>query len=260
MKKSETSVRGSLKHVLDWTSKPSFADELVALCQPVNCSLTPESVWMPKGYADAREARLESFAPRALGVPELGRQLQTWWLKHPRGANTPNWDIALSCEIDRRPGLILVEAKANVPELSRGPKARANEASERRKENHARITMALAEASAALGSATDSVRLSADDCYQVSNRLAFSWRLASMGIPVVLLYLGFTGDEGIRDAGDPFADDAHWQAEFAKHLAAVAPTRWINSHVDCGAAGFWLLSRSRAAIAHSPPRSNADAR
>ena len=41
-------------------------------------------------------------------------QLENWWLAHPKGANTPNWDIALGCEIEGKPGLILVEAGARV--------------------------------------------------------------------------------------------------------------------------------------------------
>jgi hypothetical protein len=33
-------------------------------------------------------------------------------------ANTPNWDLAFGCEIAGKTGLILVEAKANEPELT----------------------------------------------------------------------------------------------------------------------------------------------
>jgi hypothetical protein len=36
--------------------------------------------------------------------------------------------------------------------------------------------------------------LTADSHYQLANRLASAYKVASAGIPVVLLYLGFTGD------------------------------------------------------------------
>ena len=64
------------------------------------------------------------------------------------------------------------------------------------------------------------VRLDRDSHYQLANRLAFKWKLATLGIPVVLLY--FTGrDEGIADAGEPILDDAHWQALSPGHAFDV---------------------------------------
>jgi hypothetical protein len=35
--------------------------------------------------------------------------------------------------------------------------------------------------------------ISRDNRYQMSNRFAWSWKLASVGVPVVLVYLGFVG-------------------------------------------------------------------
>jgi hypothetical protein len=35
--------------------------------------------------------------------------------------------------------------------------------------------------------------------YRFANRLAFAWKTASEGMPTILLYLGFTGDDGISD-------------------------------------------------------------
>ena len=88
--------------------------------------------WMPRGKpvqkednswdkTPAREARLDSltalFAPDAGCRKELGDQLRQWWLAVPRGANTPNWDIASTCTIKGQRGLLLVEAKAHSAEL-----------------------------------------------------------------------------------------------------------------------------------------------
>lgn len=48
------------------------------------------------GYAYPEEARLDRFGPK---VPPSAAwaTLFAWWLKHP--GNTPNWDIALSCDV-----------------------------------------------------------------------------------------------------------------------------------------------------------------
>src|SRR5215470_18244569 len=110
--------RGSRKHVLDWTSRPEFCVDLLQLVRPADCQITAQSKWMPRGYRYPDEARLETFGPEVLPNPEIWANLRRWWLVHERGANTPNWDIAAGCEIDGRTGFILVEAKANVPELS----------------------------------------------------------------------------------------------------------------------------------------------
>jgi hypothetical protein len=106
--------RGSRKHVLDWTQSPTFPAELQELVGLADCTLTAKSVWVPRGYSAPKEARLE----RATFLDAtLRKQIRSWWLKHHKGANTPNWDIVTTCEVAGRAGLILVEAKANVPEL-----------------------------------------------------------------------------------------------------------------------------------------------
>ena len=40
--------------------------------------------------------------------------------------------------------------------------------------------------------------------YQLSNRFAWSWKLAMLGVPVVLLYLGFLNAQDMQDDGDLF--------------------------------------------------------
>src|SRR2546422_856641 len=97
--------RGSRKHVLDWTSKPEFCEEILRLVAPVVVCIPARSKWMPRGYEAAAEARLETFGPKVLPGVQLWSSLRTWWLAHEQGANTPNWDIALSCEVEGRPGL-----------------------------------------------------------------------------------------------------------------------------------------------------------
>lgn len=131
--------RGSRKHVLDWTDQPRFLPELLQLVQPVSCRVTADSIWQPMGTDAPNEARLEQFGPQAFPLSPAWSTISTWWLKHARGANTPNWDIALSCDVEGTPGLVLVEAKANVPELSEAGKPADRAASQSSQDNHARI-------------------------------------------------------------------------------------------------------------------------
>ena len=209
---------------------------------------------MPKGAGKAVEARLETFGPLAFPAHPAWKALTAWWLAHPAGANTPNWDLAVSCEVAGSPGLILVEAKANVTELSVAGKLTVRDASERSTSNHERIGEAIAEARSNLAGALPGISISHASHYQLSNRLAFAWKLAALGIPTVLMYLGFTGDEGIRDVGATFENDAHWQRVFGDYLHNVCPSSPLGAPVNAGPARFYVLSRSRPVLESSPPR------
>lgn len=248
-------MRGSRKHILDWTDRPEFPEDLLRLAQPVTTVLSDTSVWMPRGHGLPKEARLELFGPTALPHVDWAN-LRKWWLRHERGANTPNWDIALTCDIESRPGVILVEGKANVAELGSTGKSLDSEASDASRENHERISTAISEACTALRSHNPTIAISRDSHYQLSNRVAFAWKLASLGVPTVLVYLGFIGDTGIRDAGQPFLSESHWQEVFAEHSRAVFPPELTDRRIDCANAPMWLLVRSRPPLEVSPARSS----
>lgn len=199
---------------------------------------------MPKGQTASREAKLDVFGPRAIPNHSAWDAVSNWWLKHARGANTPNWDVALSCMIEGQPGMILVEAKANEPELSTAGKRRSKKESERSRENHDQIATAIAEARDSLRLQFPGIGIERDSHYQLSNRIAFAWKLASLGIPTVLIYLGFLGDEGVANVGAPFRTDAHWQEKFSSYLAGVCQEPIGEGAVNTDASSFWLLSRS----------------
>lgn len=251
MGSSTVTYRGSRKHVLDWTGRPSFPEELRQIVSPVACRLTGTAAWAPRGYSAPKEARLDSFGPLDASIRAA---LRGWWLVHHRGANTPNWDIVAPCEIEGRPGLVLVEAKANVRELSSAGKPASKEPSAASAENHERIRAALAEACTGLRRHSPAVALSHDLHYQLSNRLAFAWKLATLGVPTVLVYLGFIGDEGIADAGAPFSTPADWEQTFNEEAERVFPSGIHGTELDCGLASMWLLVRSRDVLEQSPKR------
>ena len=79
----------------------------------------------------------------------------------------------------------------------------------------------------------------------MSNRIAFAWKLASLGVPVILIYLGFWGDAGSANAGKPFYTEQEWRSAFGSHVARVFDESAFGKRIDCGAAPFWLLVESK---------------
>ena len=243
--------RGSRKHVLDWTDQPAFLGELFGLMPEIPLKMDEDVQWMPRGYASPDEARLETFGRACLPANPAWPTLAGWWLAH-QGGNTPNWDIAVGCRIDERPGLLLVEAKANWAELSTAGKQLKPNASRKSWENHKRIGAAIGEACDAWQQIHPRVTIARDSHYQLANRLAWTWRLVTLGIPVVLLYLGFTGDEGIRDVGEPFPDDASWQRAFAEYSNPSIPMELVGNRLRLDQPPAWIVSRSRPVLSISP--------
>ena len=246
--------RGSRKHVLDWTGCSAFLTELSHLIGRPSVDFS-DAVFMPRGADAPVEARLERFGPAWLESP-VWNELQNWWLCHKAGATTPNWDIAVGCSIEGRPALVLVEAKANWPELGVAGKPQRVDASSRSMQNHDQIGAAIEEACVGWHAIDPGVRISRDSHYQLANRLAFTWKLASLGIPAVLLYLGFTGDVGIEDAGAQFKDDANWQQAFALYASGAVPLCLFDHRLEAGGTPLWLMSRSRPVIEVSPSRAS----
>lgn len=245
--------RGSRKHVLDWTARPKFSSELIALVLPIPVKITAGAKWMPRGLSDPEEARFETFGPDWVPSHPAWVKLMDWWLLHKEGANTPNWDIAMGCTIEDRPGLVLVEAKANWPELKVDGKVLDKNASKNSQENHQQIGHAIDEARSGWQRIDPRVAINRDSHYQLANRLAFTWKLGMFGFPVVLVYLGFTRDEGIRDVGDPFIDDQDWKRAFSKYAGSIVPLELFDRRINLGPAPVWLVSRSCPVLEISPP-------
>src|SRR3954466_13848431 len=114
--------RGSKRHMLEWINRPMFVQELNTLLSPCPVTVDSAAKYLPRGTEEPREARLGSFGPSVLPHPTAWKALRSWWLAHPRG-NTPNWDFASPAKVNGAPGLVLMEAKANLEELSSAPKS-----------------------------------------------------------------------------------------------------------------------------------------
>jgi hypothetical protein len=252
-KKERHEYRGSRKHVLDWVESPAFLNELSKLLAPIPVQIASDAAFMPRGYSAPSEARLDQRTAKFEVIGPLRETLRDWWLKHQRGANTPNWDLVVESNIEGRRGLILVEAKANHPELKVEGKPLSDDASDNSRDNDRQIRAAIETACKGLNAAGYAVSISADENYQLSNRLAFMWKLASLGIPTVLLYLGFTGDEGLRDAGEPFENHEDWSTELSRHTQKCFPSSQWNLRLNVNGTPAWFLVRSREVMELSPP-------
>ncbi len=205
--------------------REEVATRLMKLVDYDNVTVSPGDNWMPFGKptfiendqwdkTPMSEARIDR--QNCLVYPEIRNQLREWWLCH--GGNTPNWDIASTCYIEGKRGLILVEAKAHEKELDVKGKSLSKKASQNSKENHERIGNAIAEANRKFQPTTaNNWNLSRDSHYQLSNRFAWSWKLASLGVPVVLVYLGFLNAQDMACESPIFKSKADWERVLKKY-------------------------------------------
>ena len=247
---------GSRMHVLDWVESPEFLPSLRKMLAPGPFTV-PDGTWhQPKGRIDARESVLTGKEDRLLSDVQR-EELLKWWLVHRSGAKLPTWDLVVKATTPSgAPALILVEAKAHRAELSDAPKSKpkrdTEDAQARSDANHQKIADAITEASNALNKIDLAISVHRDESYQLANRLAFSWKLASMGIPVALVYLGFVGDDEIADGY--FKSEEDWMKVFTAHATRHFPGTMFDKEVRCGEAGFWLLPRTLAVKRLSPPQ------
>jgi hypothetical protein len=86
----------------------------------------------------------------------------------------PNWNLACHASVADLAadpsGLVLIEAKANVPEFKKGEGGKPLGNSE----NDAQIARTITEAQDALKSDGWDIKISRDRWYQLSNRIAFA--------------------------------------------------------------------------------------
>lgn len=218
-------------------SREQVAERLARLVDRPEVVLSSEDQWQPRGICDPREARLDvqladgaillsTERHRQLGdVPE---QLAKWWLVVRRG-KTPTWDIASTCTISGKNGLLLVEAKAHSEELNE------NDSSGAKGVNRRQIDRAVEEANAGLRALTSGPwALSTRHHYQLSNRFAWSWKLATLGVPVVLVYLGFLDAWDMREEGDPFQSGEDWRDTVLAYCRNVVDESCWDRTLDVG--------------------------
>jgi hypothetical protein len=217
----------------------SLADREVAaflnqMVQP-HAQVSAKDSWQPRGLLEGAEARLGEAA--VFLTADQRETLTTWWLAVRERANTPNWDIVSTCQVDGRQGLVLVEAKAHRGELHRDGKDRGNP------ENDMCISAAIAAANEALGGSTTGWGLCSGARYQLCNRFAWAWKVASLGVPVVLVYLGFLDSHEMGDGA--FRAPEAWRSCLLAHADGVVPPGAWEQRLPAG--NSWFVPIIRAA-------------
>lgn len=207
--------RGSRARCVLFTdgTRAEVAKRLTALVAPHAFVDPVRHVWAPNGLANPGEGKLGETKPFL--SDKQREEISNWWLaiRHPN-ANTPNWDIVSQATIGDREGLVLVEAKAHDKELTKEEAGKLIDAkaSQDSCSNHDGIGKCVDEASRALSLATGlNWHLSSNSHYQMSNRFAWSWKVTTMGMPVVLVYLGFLNADEMQDRGLPFDNHEQWK-------------------------------------------------
>lgn len=97
--------------------------------------------------------------------------------------------------------------------------------------HHDKIGDAVSEARGALSNYCSDVMVSRDNHYQLSNRIAYTWKLASMGIPTILLYLGFINDPAWISINDHFKSDQKWIEETKNYFAQVGASELLDKKI-----------------------------
>jgi hypothetical protein len=238
--------RGSRARCILLTDGPreAVAESLARLAEPFATVDAEADRWLPRGFGAPGEARLGESTP--LLSADQQRILTGWWLAVAGRANTPNWDLAATCTMDGRRGLILVEAKAHYREL------KAAGDGVRRLENVVRIQAAISEANDGLHQCGGQWHLSCDSHYQLANRFAWCWKLVSLGVPVVLVYLGFLQAAEMSDQGSLFDSHEDWEAAVRAHSRGVLPEGvWGNVHSVGGTALVPLIRSMRLDLTQS---------
>jgi hypothetical protein len=204
---------------------------LNSLVQPL-ATIGEEDRYMPEGFCKPDEGRLGETG--GFLTDEQREVVTAWWLAVPQKANTPNWDIISTCTIGGRKGLVLIEAKAHAGELNPNDCCGA-----KNEQNRQRIAVAIGDVSRRMG---EGWRLSIDSHYQLSNRFAWSWKIASLGVPVVLVYLGFLN---AHEMSQPFTSHEAWGSCLLAYAEGTVPRSvWSSDPMNVNGTPLIPLIRS----------------
>lgn len=238
-------------------SRVEVAARLQALVALPDVTVTAADTWTPRGLPirrqdgswDLRPTREAKLGEKASFLDALQRETVTkWWLASVGKANTPNWDVVSTCSISGKKGLLLVEAKAHREELEHeaGPKPSPKKSSEGSRANHEKIRGAIALARDGLRQATALPwEIDRDTHYQMSNRFAWAWKVATFGWSVVLIYLGFLDAEEMRSpVRHPLGSCAEWEQAVKSHSAALFPPEVWGREWSVGGQRLFALIRS----------------
>ena len=215
--------------------KEIVAARFTRLIEPFG-SVSEKDHWIPNGFDDCEEVQLDKNMTKSLLMKETRAKLKCWWLRSfDEKTKTPNWDIASTCEINGKNGILLVEAKAHHNELAKRDRCGAREP------NRTQIQNAITDANLCLNRILQGWQLSHNSYYQISNRFAWSWKLTTLSVPVILVYLGFLK---ANEMSDPFIKDKDWDKVLLEHTNGFVPKEIWNKRWEVNGQSFIPLIRS----------------
>ncbi|MDD2423226.1 MAG: hypothetical protein PHT37_01700 [Candidatus Cloacimonetes bacterium] len=213
----------------------------IDVCFPEN----EDFIYYPQGLQNQTEIQLDKVKIPIKGSTAYCDVINQWWLAISR--KTPTWDFVCTANIDGRQGLILIEAKAHKGELVKElDPSHAKDGSL----NRSKIEQALDSINIQYG-----YKLSADDYYQLSNRIAWSMKLASEGIPVILIYLGclntvdmsITKNDYLFDTTNKWVDlvrDYSQNIDFSDWEKTISAEKMKDNEDSTKAENFYPIIRS----------------
>lgn len=112
------------------------AERLARIVGRREVAFLPEDQWQPRGKPAVREAQLDKQLKDGAVLLSSGmrQQMKEWWLVddgHGR-AKTVTWNIASTCTVSGKKGLLLVEAKAHSGELKKDDRCGAQGVNQRK--------------------------------------------------------------------------------------------------------------------------------
>lgn len=231
-------AKGSKKHILQLIDNNCIGN-INELLNNTNAVFEDQDSIIPVSSINPKEVTLSTYLTKEWGDASLGTSFRKWWIKY--GNRTPQWDLIAKCKIDGVDGILLVEAKAHKSEI-KGDKGKKQAVKEESIQNHKQIRRSIEEARDSINkfNREAEIDISIDTCYQLSNRVACAWWLASHKIPVVLLYLGFLNDHYFKDK---FESDRDWQKCFEKHAGIVGVQTILNHPIKTENAEFVINSK-----------------
>jgi hypothetical protein len=99
-------------------------------------------------------------------------------------------------------------------------------------------------ANAALNTVMPGWNLSHGSHYQIANRFSWAWKLAQLGVPVALVYLGFLHAEDVADVGTPLSSADQWSSLMRQHASGIVPEAAWGSRLGISGTSLVPLTRS----------------
>lgn len=251
----ESNRKGSQTRCLELTSLPrtQISQILSSFIEDFDGEVRPSDHWAPNGFQDPKEIRLDEALGFLKSVDQRS-ELKSWWINPSLTKfRTPAWDLVSTCHIQGQPGLLLIESKAHLGEINSDP------CSAKDKQNMTTLRAALDETTEGWNdllaglAATEGwkpkqwVRLTPSCHYELACRLAFSLKLARMGIPTALVYLGFLEAWELEEQNCPiFRCHEEWENSVLEKTKQCVPNDLWNHVYDVQGIPLALQIRSLA--------------